>query len=183
MSRQHVERVAREEDAESDAERVRVDGGHEWHRDRRAYHSTDQQRSELAPPNETIDLDQAHALRSDAAEHHQGDGGDRLEYVQENGAGRGRECEAGESAHQAAEKDGRREHCKFDRRLHSRPPGTEESLPSMQAGSPTCRPPRHYGAEWNACMKLCRRGELPRGERYACAIANQGPAPEAREDP
>ena len=124
------------------------------HRDRRAYHSTDQQRRELAPPNETIDLDQAHALRSDAAEHHQGDGGDRLEYVQENGAGGGRECEAGESAHQAAEKDGRREHCKFDRRLHSRPPGTEESLPWMRAGSPTCRPPGHYGAKWNACMRL-----------------------------
>src|SRR4029077_5541515 len=29
--------------------------------------------------------------------------------------------------------------------------------------------------------EACRRGELPRGERYACAIANQGPAPEARE--
>jgi len=24
----------------------------------------------------------------------------------------------------------------------------------MQAGSPTCRPPGHYGAEWNACMRL-----------------------------
>src|SRR2546430_12326488 len=29
--------------------------------------------------------------------------------------------------------------------------------------------------------EACRHGELPRGERYACAIANQGPAPEARE--
>src|ERR1700730_2316675 len=146
-----------------------------------ACHSTDQQRSELAPPNETIDLDQAHALLSDAAENHQGDGGDELGDLPENGGSRGGECKAGEPAHQAAEKDGRREHCKFDRRLHSRPPGTEESLPWMQAGSPTCRPPGHYGAEWNACMKLCRRGESPRGERYACAIANQGPAPEARE--
>jgi len=33
-------------------------------------------------------------------------------------------------------------------------PRKEESLPWMQAGSPTCRPPGHYGAEWNACMKL-----------------------------
>src|SRR6516225_9535159 len=35
-----------------------------------------------------------------------------------------------------------------------RVPGKEESLPWMQAGSRTCRPPGHYGAEWNACMKL-----------------------------
>jgi hypothetical protein len=97
---------------------VRVDARNEWHRDCRARHSTDQQRSDLAPPDETIDLDQAHGLRSDAAEHQQRDGGDRLEYVQENGAGRSGECEAGEPAHHAAEKDGRRQHCKFDRRLH-----------------------------------------------------------------
>ena len=33
-------------------------------------------------------------------------------------------------------------------------PAKEESLPWMQAGSPTCRPTGHYGAEWNARMKL-----------------------------
>ena len=32
-------------------------------------------------------------------------------------------------------------------------PAKEESLPWMQAGSPTCRPPGHYGAEWNACNR------------------------------
>src|SRR6478672_10733444 len=40
-------------------------------------------------------------------------------------------------------------------------PRTEESLPWMQAGSPTCRPPGHYGAEWECLHEACRRGELP----------------------
>jgi len=31
--------------------------------------------------------------------------------------------------------------------------------------------------------EACRRGELPRGERYGCTIANQGLRPEIRECP
>ena len=31
--------------------------------------------------------------------------------------------------------------------------------------------------------EACRRGEQPRGERYACTIANQGLRPEIREGP
>jgi hypothetical protein len=55
--------------------------------------------------------------------------------------------------------------------------GTEESLPSMQGGSPTCRPPGHYGAEWSAFMKLATAASCREASVYACAIANQGVRP------
>jgi len=64
-----------------------------------------------------------------------------------------------------------------------RPPrdGRELAVDAGRQPDLSSTPPLRCGVE---CVhEACRRGELPRGERYACAIANQGPAPEAREGP
>src|SRR5262249_23194971 len=75
-----------------------------------------------------------------------------------------------ESAHQAAEKDGRRQHRKFDRRLHSRPPGRKREL-AVDAGRQldlSSTRPLRCGVE---CVHAAfRRGEPPRSKR--CAVAS-----------
>jgi hypothetical protein len=58
-----------------------------------------------------------------------------------------------------------------------------ESLPWMQAGSSTCRPPGRYSAEWNACMQLSAAASRREASVARLRHCEPSPASEVRECP